>query len=106
MLLSASEIRLSYGWQTLLDGVTLAIEAGKRGRNRCFGLSVGGVSVKKSPVRAGERLTRKNSRRYSSGARSSPDRFEREVASLGLGPLPAARFQELDDLAAARRVYV
>ena len=39
MLLSASEIRLSYGWQTLLDGVTLAIEAGEKvglvGRNGC-----------------------------------------------------------------------
>jgi ATP-binding cassette subfamily F protein uup len=39
MLLSASEIRLSYGWQTLLDGVTVAIEAGEKvglvGRNGC-----------------------------------------------------------------------
>jgi ATP-binding cassette subfamily F protein uup len=39
MLLSASEIRLSYGWQTLLDGVTIAIEAGEKvglvGRNGC-----------------------------------------------------------------------
>jgi len=39
MLLSASEIRLSYGWQTLLDGITIAIEAGEKiglvGRNGC-----------------------------------------------------------------------
>ncbi len=39
MLLSASEIRLAYGWQTLLDGVSIAIEAGEKvglvGRNGC-----------------------------------------------------------------------
>ena len=38
-LLSATEIRLSYGYQTLLDGVTLAISAGEKigmvGRNGC-----------------------------------------------------------------------
>ena len=38
-LLSANEIRLSYGYQTLLDGVTLAIAAGEKvgmvGRNGC-----------------------------------------------------------------------
>ncbi|MCF7673992.1 MAG: ATP-binding cassette domain-containing protein [Akkermansiaceae bacterium] len=38
-LLSANEIRLSYGYQTLLDGVTLAISAGEKvglvGRNGC-----------------------------------------------------------------------
>jgi len=38
-LLSATEIRLSYGYQTLLDGVTLAIAAGEKvglvGRNGC-----------------------------------------------------------------------
>lgn len=38
-LLSAHEIRLSYGWQTLLDGVTLAVSAGEKigmvGRNGC-----------------------------------------------------------------------
>ncbi|MEO8617085.1 MAG: hypothetical protein ABI600_18240 [Luteolibacter sp.] len=28
-LLSANEIRLTYGYQTLLDGVTLAVSAGK-----------------------------------------------------------------------------
>jgi len=37
--LSANEIRLSYGYQTLLDGVTFAIEAGEKvgmvGRNGC-----------------------------------------------------------------------
>ncbi len=30
-LLSANEIRLTYGYQTLLDGVTLAIAAGEKG---------------------------------------------------------------------------
>ena len=38
-LLSANEIRLTYGYQTLLDGVTLAIGAGEKvgmvGRNGC-----------------------------------------------------------------------
>ena len=38
-LLSATEIRLAYGYQTLLDGVTLAIRAGEKigmvGRNGC-----------------------------------------------------------------------
>jgi ATP-binding cassette subfamily F protein uup len=38
-LLSANEIRLSYGYQTLLDGVTLAVAAGEKigmvGRNGC-----------------------------------------------------------------------
>ena len=38
-LISASEIHLSYGHQTLLDGVTLAVEAGEKaglvGRNGC-----------------------------------------------------------------------
>ncbi|MCU0795441.1 MAG: ABC-F family ATP-binding cassette domain-containing protein [Akkermansiaceae bacterium] len=38
-LLSANEIRLSYGYQTLLDGVTLAVESGEKvglvGRNGC-----------------------------------------------------------------------
>ena len=38
-LLSATEIRLTYGYQTLLDGVTLAISAGEKigmvGRNGC-----------------------------------------------------------------------
>ncbi len=38
-LLSANEIRLTYGYQTLLDGVTLAITAGEKagmvGRNGC-----------------------------------------------------------------------
>lgn len=38
-LLSASEIRLTYGYQTLLDGVTLAVAAGEKigmvGRNGC-----------------------------------------------------------------------
>jgi ATP-binding cassette subfamily F protein uup len=38
-LLSANEIRLTYGYQTLLDGVTLAIAAGEKagmvGRNGC-----------------------------------------------------------------------
>ncbi|MGJ8696600.1 MAG: ribosomal protection-like ABC-F family protein [Verrucomicrobiaceae bacterium] len=39
MLLSASELRLAYGHQTLLDGVTLAVEGGEKvglvGRNGC-----------------------------------------------------------------------
>ena len=38
-LLSANEIRLAYGHQTLLDGVTLAVAAGEKvglvGRNGC-----------------------------------------------------------------------
>ncbi|MDB6078564.1 MAG: ATPase component of transporter with duplicated ATPase domain [Akkermansiaceae bacterium] len=38
-LLSANEIKLSYGYQTLLDGVTLAVSAGEKvglvGRNGC-----------------------------------------------------------------------
>jgi ATP-binding cassette subfamily F protein uup len=38
-LLSANELRLSYGYQTLLDGVTLAVAAGEKvglvGRNGC-----------------------------------------------------------------------
>ncbi len=38
-LLSANEIRLSYGYQNLLDGVTLAVAAGEKigmvGRNGC-----------------------------------------------------------------------
>ena len=38
-LLSANEIRLAYGHQTLLDGVTLAVKAGEKvglvGRNGC-----------------------------------------------------------------------
>ncbi len=38
-LLSANEIRLTYGYQTLLDGVTLAVSAGEKtgmvGRNGC-----------------------------------------------------------------------
>lgn len=39
IFLSANEIRLSYGYQTLLDGVTFAVEAGEKvgmvGRNGC-----------------------------------------------------------------------
>ena len=35
---------------------------GKRGRKRCFGVSVGGVSVRKITVRAGNRLTLEISR--------------------------------------------
>jgi ABC transport system ATP-binding/permease protein len=39
ILLSANEIRLTYGYQTLLDGVTLAVSArektGMVGRNGC-----------------------------------------------------------------------
>lgn len=39
MLLSANELRLAYGHQTLLDGVTLAVEGGEKvglvGRNGC-----------------------------------------------------------------------
>jgi ATP-binding cassette subfamily F protein uup len=39
VLLSANELRLSYGYQTLLDGVTLAVSAGEKvglvGRNGC-----------------------------------------------------------------------
>jgi ATP-binding cassette subfamily F protein uup len=38
-LLSANEIRLTYGYQTLLDGVTLAVSAGEKvgmvGKNGC-----------------------------------------------------------------------
>ena len=39
MLLSANELTLAYGPQNLLDGVTLAVEAGEKvgmvGRNGC-----------------------------------------------------------------------
>ena len=42
--------------------------AGEMGRKKCFGVSVGGASVRKSPVRAGKRQTQEISLRFSFSA--------------------------------------
>jgi ABC transport system ATP-binding/permease protein len=68
-LLSANEIRLTYGYQTLLDGVTLAIAAGEKigmvGRNGCgktsllkilTGQNAGGLGRDRAAALAADRL--------------------------------------------------
>ena len=52
-LLSANEIRLTYGYQTLLDGVTLAIAAGEKADSvpvPALPLKVGPVSTGTTPA--------------------------------------------------------
>ncbi|QJE95012.1 ABC-F family ATP-binding cassette domain-containing protein [Luteolibacter luteus] len=57
-LLSANEIRLSYGYQTLLDGVTLAVSAGEKvglvGRNGCGKTSLLKILTGSQPADSGE----------------------------------------------------
>jgi len=65
-LLSASEIRLSYGYQTLLDGVTLAVSAGEKvglvGRNGCGKTSLLKILTGSQPADAGEISVRRSLR--------------------------------------------
>ncbi len=62
-LLSATEIRLSYGYQTLLDGVTLAIAAGEKvglvGRNGCGKTSLLKILAGANAADAGEIAVRR-----------------------------------------------
>ena len=62
-LLSANEIRLSYGYQTLLDGVTLAIAAGEKigmvGRNGCGKTSLLKILTGTEAPDSGEIATRR-----------------------------------------------
>lgn len=57
-LLSANEIRLSYGYQNLLDGVTLAVAAGEKvglvGRNGCGKSSLLKILTKQQQADSGE----------------------------------------------------
>ena len=57
-LLSANEIRLSYGYQTLLDGVTLAVSAGEKvglvGRNGCGKTSLLKILTGSQPADSGD----------------------------------------------------
>jgi ABC transport system ATP-binding/permease protein len=62
-LLSATEIRLTYGYQTLLDGVTLAIGAGEKvgmvGRNGCGKTSLLKILTRQSAADSGEIAVRR-----------------------------------------------
>ncbi|MGE9269048.1 MAG: ABC-F family ATP-binding cassette domain-containing protein [Verrucomicrobiales bacterium] len=66
MLLSANEIRLAYGHQTLLDGVTLAIEAGEKvglvGRNGCGKTSLLKILARENAPDSGDISTRRQLR--------------------------------------------
>lgn len=64
--LSANEIRLSYGYQTLLDGVTFAVEAGEKvgmvGRNGCGKTSLLKILSGEQAPDSGEIAKRKSMR--------------------------------------------
>ena len=65
-LLSATEIRLAYGHQTLLDGVTLAVGAGEKvglvGRNGCGKTSLLKILARENGADSGDISTRKELR--------------------------------------------
>lgn len=65
-LLSANEIRLSYGYQQLLDGVTLAVAAGEKvglvGRNGCGKSSLLKILTRQQAADSGEISLRKGLR--------------------------------------------
>ncbi len=65
-LLSANEIRLTYGYQTLLDGVTLAIAAGEKvgmvGRNGCGKTSLLKILSGQNAADSGEIAVRRSLR--------------------------------------------
>ena len=65
-LLSANEIRLSYGYQTLLDGVTLAVAAGEKigmvGRNGCGKTSLLKILTGQNAADSGEIARRRSLR--------------------------------------------
>ena len=65
-LLSANEIRLTYGYQTLLDGVTLAISAGEKigmvGRNGCGKTSLLKILTGQNAADSGEIALRRSLR--------------------------------------------
>ncbi len=65
-LLSANEIRLSYGYQNLLDGVTLAVAAGEKvglvGRNGCGKSSLLKILTRQQQADSGEISVRKGLR--------------------------------------------
>ena len=65
-LLSANELRLAYGYQTLLDGVTLAVAAGEKvglvGRNGCGKTSLLKILTGEQPADSGEISTRRRLR--------------------------------------------
>jgi ATP-binding cassette subfamily F protein uup len=66
VLLSANELTLSYGPQNLLDGVTLAVEAGEKvgmvGRNGCGKTSLLKILSRESEPDSGEIALRRNLR--------------------------------------------
>jgi ATP-binding cassette subfamily F protein uup len=65
-LLSANEIRLSYGYQNLLDGVTLAVAAGEKvglvGRNGCGKSSLLKILTRQQQADSGEISIRRSLR--------------------------------------------
>ncbi|MGC6425968.1 MAG: ABC-F family ATP-binding cassette domain-containing protein [Akkermansiaceae bacterium] len=65
-LLSASELRLAYGPQTLLDGVTLAVAAGEKvglvGRNGCGKTSLLKILARENAADGGDISTRRELR--------------------------------------------
>ncbi|MCH7225501.1 ABC-F family ATP-binding cassette domain-containing protein [Haloferula sp. A504] len=65
-LLSAKDLRLSYGHQTLLDGVTLAVEAGEKvglvGRNGCGKTSLLKILTGQDAADSGEIATQRQLR--------------------------------------------
>ncbi|MCW1925872.1 ABC-F family ATP-binding cassette domain-containing protein [Luteolibacter arcticus] len=65
-LLSANELRLSYGYQTLLDGVTLAVSAGEKvglvGRNGCGKTSLLKILTRSQQADSGEISLRRSLR--------------------------------------------
>lgn len=65
-LLSANEIRLSYGYQNLLDGVTLAVAAGEKvglvGRNGCGKSSLLKILTRQQQADSGEISVRRDLR--------------------------------------------
>ncbi|RYD84909.1 MAG: ABC-F family ATP-binding cassette domain-containing protein, partial [Verrucomicrobiaceae bacterium] len=65
-LLSANELRLSYGYQTLLDGVTLAVSAGEKvglvGRNGCGKTSLLKILTRSQQADSGEISIRRSLR--------------------------------------------
>ena len=66
VLLSANEIRLAYGPQVLLDGVTLAVEAGEKvgllGKNGCGKTSLLKILAQESQPDSGDIATRRELR--------------------------------------------